>query len=433
MPDSMSAHPKKAAGAAPTAKGKRRSKHSSELPADLAARLDIIREQYTLAMQHQRREAAYYLAIGEQWYAIKDDDELLDRVGGITALQPFLPNTPPFLNRCAVMWDGHITRDLAEGEKWVKHTRHSLRNIYEPYRSAEIVEAYRNRLRPGRGRRSPIALTEEGLFAQNDTERFDGLGSAIWADCHSWLPTLPEGIVDFICTDPTFGFDAAGGKTEHEWDVPVEWASIWPHLWRVLAPNGTIAISASEPLASELIHSQLEHYLFNEYWLKKATNVYARNQHRPLDIIEPICLFSRANHRERTYNPQMISMEKAIERTNPRYRNELLGKRWKSLVGIANRVVYREQYPTNLIVPDRSPYDPPRYQHCQKPVNLVRQLILTYSNEGDLVLDFTAGSMTTGVACWLTNRKFIGIEQHEPHYVLGCRRLRRLTSSKQQE
>jgi hypothetical protein len=59
MPDSMSARPKKAAGAARTAKGKRRSKNNNDLPADLAARLDIIREQYDLAMQHQRREAAF--------------------------------------------------------------------------------------------------------------------------------------------------------------------------------------------------------------------------------------------------------------------------------------------------------------------------------------------------------------------------------------
>jgi hypothetical protein len=104
MPDSMSGRPKRPARAAPTAKGKRRSKNNNELPADLAARLDIIRKQYSLAKQHQRREAAFYLAIGEQWYAIKDDDELLDRIGGIAALEPFLPNTPPFLNRCAVMW-----------------------------------------------------------------------------------------------------------------------------------------------------------------------------------------------------------------------------------------------------------------------------------------------------------------------------------------
>jgi DNA modification methylase len=431
--DSMSVPPQMPVSAATTVKGKRRSKSNNDLPADLVARLEIMREQYSLAMQHQRREGAYYLAIGEQYYAIKNDDELLDRIGGIDALRPFLlPATPPFLNRCVVMWDGHVTGDLAKGEKWAEHTRHSLRNVYEPYRSAEIVEAYRNRLRPPRETRLPIALTEEGLFAKNDHERFPGLGSAVFGDCNGQLSDIPEGMVDFIYADPTFGIDAVTGKTEHEWDVPIQWELIWPLLWRVLKPTGTIAISASEPLASELVHAQLQHHLFNEYWLRKGTNVFARNQHRPFNIIEPVCVFSKASHKERTYNPQMIPMEKVIERINPRTGNVLLGKRVKHLHGLANRVIYREQYPTNLIIPERSPYDKPRYQHCQKPVNLVRQLILTYSNEGDLVLDFTAGSMTTGVACWLTKRKFIGIERYERHYVLGCRRLRGLTGSKQE-
>jgi site-specific DNA-methyltransferase (adenine-specific) len=202
-------------------------------------------------------------------------------------------------------------------------------------------------------------------------------------------------------------------------------------MWRVLTPTGTIAISASEPLASELVHAQLKYHLFNEYWLRKATNVFARSQHRPFSVIEPVCIFSKANHNERTYNPQMMPMQKVIERVNPLSRTSLLGKRLWDLSGLGNRVTYREQYPTNLIIPDRSPYDKTRYQHCQKPVNLARQLILTYSNEGELVLDFAAGSMTTGVACWLTGRKFIGSERFEPHYVLGCRRLRQLASSKQ--
>ena len=47
----------------------------------------------------------------------------------------------------------------------------------------------------------------------------------------------------------------------------------------------------------------------------------------------------------------------------------------------------------------------------QKPVDLCEWLIKSYSNEGDLVLDFTMGSGTTGVACLNTGRRFIGIEK----------------------
>jgi site-specific DNA-methyltransferase (adenine-specific) len=46
----------------------------------------------------------------------------------------------------------------------------------------------------------------------------------------------------------------------------------------------------------------------------------------------------------------------------------------------------------------------------QKPVELMEYLIKTYTKEGDVVLDNTMGSGTTGVACKNTGRKFIGIE-----------------------
>ena len=51
-------------------------------------------------------------------------------------------------------------------------------------------------------------------------------------------------------------------------------------------------------------------------------------------------------------------------------------------------------------------------------------LVKTYTNEGDVVLDFTAGSFTTGVACQNTNRKFIGIELEEQYYEIGVQRMK---------
>ena len=60
----------------------------------------------------------------------------------------------------------------------------------------------------------------------------------------------------------------------------------------------------------------------------------------------------------------------------------------------------------------------------QKPVALLEYLIKTYTNEGDVVLDFTAGSFTTGVACQNTDRKFIGIELDEHYYNIGVQRMK---------
>ena len=59
----------------------------------------------------------------------------------------------------------------------------------------------------------------------------------------------------------------------------------------------------------------------------------------------------------------------------------------------------------------------------QKPVDLLVYLIKTYSNENNIVLDFTMGCGSTGIACKLTNRQFIGIEKDPDIYFSAVNRL----------
>ena len=59
----------------------------------------------------------------------------------------------------------------------------------------------------------------------------------------------------------------------------------------------------------------------------------------------------------------------------------------------------------------------------QKPVALMEYLIKTYTNENEIVLDFTMGSGTTGVACINTNRNFIGIELDEGYFKIAQDRI----------
>ena len=64
-----------------------------------------------------------------------------------------------------------------------------------------------------------------------------------------------------------------------------------------------------------------------------------------------------------------------------------------------------------------------RIHPTQKPVLLLEDLIKTFSNENDLVVDLTMGSGSTGVACRNTNRRFIGIEKDEKYFELAVRRV----------
>lgn len=80
---------------------------------------------------------------------------------------------------------------------------------------------------------------------------------------------------------------------------------------------------------------------------------------------------------------------------------------------------------------DKGTYDYPivsgkeRIHPTQKPVALMRDLLLTHSNEGDVILDPFMGSGTTGVACVNTNREFIGIELNEEYFKIAERNYER--------
>lgn len=65
----------------------------------------------------------------------------------------------------------------------------------------------------------------------------------------------------------------------------------------------------------------------------------------------------------------------------------------------------------------------------QKPLQLIKDLILKHSNEGDIVLDNFAGSFTTGQAAIETGRYFIGIEKDSEYFKMGEERLSKLNIS----
>lgn len=160
-------------------------------------------------------------------------------------------------------------------------------------------------------------------------------------------------------------------------------------------------------------------------WVKsRATNfIHAKNM--PMKIHENILVFSKgnANHEslsinKMTYNPQgLYKLPKPILQKKRKSHDVSLpyrsshGDYTRYIAGYPDSVLYFESAEQNGIHP------------TQKPVDLFKYLTLTYSNEGDMVLDNTMGSGTTGVACMLTNRNFIGIEQDEGFFNVAKSRI----------
>ena len=111
----------------------------------------------------------------------------------------------------------------------------------------------------------------------------------------------------------------------------------------------------------------------------------------------------------------------------------LTGKRRDGVSGAKNRCygnfavtetkITNEKYPTSIIRVDKE-HDGNYHHPTQKPVNLIRWLVRTYTNEGDLVLDNCMGSGTTAIACIKEKRHFICFEKDETYWKKSVERVK---------
>ena len=118
------------------------------------------------------------------------------------------------------------------------------------------------------------------------------------------------------------------------------------------------------------------------------------------------------------YNPQM---------TTGRFRNKkITTKKVFDAYGDLNNEVdnYNDKYyPSNILEFSNAGNMKGKLHPTQKPIELFEYLIKTYTNEGELVLDNTAGSGTTAIACLKTNRQFIVMEKEQKYYDIILKRV----------
>jgi len=215
---------------------------------------------------------------------------------------------------------------------------------------------------------------------------------------------IKEGVkVDAIITDPPYG------TTKCKWDVVIPFEVMWKKLWLLRKDDTPIALFGSEPFSSFLRLSNIKEYKYDWVWEKdKPTNFMVANK-QPMKYYEFIHMFYK---KQPTYNKQMIPRSEGGKSRNKYKPSE----RTKSdHYYLKNNVL---KYDENLKNPSlnikfNSVYRNTILHNTQKPIALIEYLIKTYSNEGDLVLDFTSGSGTLAVACEHLNRRWICIEKDE--------------------
>ena len=226
---------------------------------------------------------------------------------------------------------------------------------------------------------------------------------------------IEEGIkVDCILCDPPYG------TIKCKWDAVIPFDEMWDRLNKLIKPNGAILLFGNEPFTSELICSNLKGFKYRWDWNKKIPSGVGYAKYRPMQQTEDISVFTK-NGEKTIYNPQMIKRDKPIKSGG----NKLKENSCSTLVGIDTTKEYKKTYeyknPTTLIEFDKIRKG--SLHPTQKPTDLLEYLIKTYTNENEVVLDFTIGSGSTGVACANTNRKFIGIELDSNYFNIASKRI----------
>ena len=235
-------------------------------------------------------------------------------------------------------------------------------------------------------------------------------------DCLELMQYIPDGSVDMCLTDPPYGTTAC------KWDNVIDFDLMWEQLKRIVKPNGAICLFGSEPFSSRLRLSNLKMFKYDWVW-EKTKGAFANAKKRPLKRHEIISVFGNKIN----YYPVMEKREGRIrDRRKEGYVKNHKGVKNKNAV-IHEKYDFSKDYDPSMAYPnDILKFNSERagYLHpTQKPVALLEYLIKTYTLPGEIVLDFTMGSGSTGMACKNLGRKFIGIEKDEKYFEIAVKRI----------
>ena len=307
-----------------------------------------------------------------------------------------------------------------------------------------------------------------------------------FGDCLIESDKIETGSVDLILTDLPYGnMNTDGGRKLgiNGWDFAIEPEKVYEIANRILRKNGKMILFSQEPYTSQMISKAISSLPFNyrAIWEKdNFANALGVNVNM-VSFYEDVLILTKVNAKneidsKNEIRDYFLAERKKIALTYKQINEECFGtasngggmasniltaykkgwtfptkEKYEALqkVGIclkpyeelklkSDNIRYTylkieaEQYPNTFNLWEGGKYksnmlkykkDYDGHHPTQKPILLLEDLIKTFSNEGNLVVDLTMGSGSTGVACKNTNRSFIGIEKNENYFKIAEQRI----------
>lgn len=238
-------------------------------------------------------------------------------------------------------------------------------------------------------------------------------------DCMEMMQHIPDSSIDLVVCDPPYGM------TSMPWDRRLDMPKLFEHYRRIVKQSGPIVLFSTQPFTTDIISLGRDMFRYEWIWCKNQPSGGMQVKHRPLKQHENLVVFYRE---QPTYNPHKRARTK-LELSRFSYESvDTESNHMPSLsVRSPNRFDRTMRFPDSLLffdgVASRS-YEKTGHP-TEKPVNLIRYLILTYTSPGDIVLDNCMGSGTTAIAAMRSDRRFLGFELDEEFYDMADMRIDR--------
>lgn len=238
-------------------------------------------------------------------------------------------------------------------------------------------------------------------------------------DCLELMKQIEDKSIDLILCDLPYGV------TQNKADKVIDLQKLWEQYKRIIKDNGIIILTAQQPFTTDLINSNRRMFKYDLIWDKGLTTGFLNAKRMPLRKHEHVLFFY---NKLGIYNPQFEIGQplhsKGINYKNKAIKNQNYGK----FINTDDlRKGNTEKYPTSIIRINKK--HPSIQEHpTEKPIELAKWIIKTYSKEKDLVLDNCIGTGWTAIACNILNRNFIGMDLNKDYISIANERLSKLNN-----
>ena len=227
------------------------------------------------------------------------------------------------------------------------------------------------------------------------------------------MKRIPDGSVDCIISDLPYGTTACA------WDSVIPFEPLWEQFKRVTKPNAAIVLFGQEPFSSALRMSNIDWFRYDWYWKKTRFANYAQAPCMPVKDIEVISVFSDGTIASNSAN-KMKYFPQGLRECHIEVKDKPCSKNFRPNRKPQTYTRIYTGFPHQLIFFSNGCK---ALHPTQKPVDLLRYLVLTYTNEGDTILDATIGSGTTAIAAIKEKRHFIGFETNKEYFDIAKKRI----------